>query len=116
LSADLKARKITCLDGSDWLFAAPGGGPLYNNVERSWAVIRKALLAQIPLAARRTELGTVRLHDLRHSFATALAEQRVEPTARQALLGHKSLCMTAHYTHPSREAMRVAAAALPAPK
>jgi integrase len=116
LLADLKARKVTALDGSDWLFTAPGGGPIYNNVERSWAVIRKALLAKIQDVARRSELAGLRLHDLRHSFATALAEQRVEPTARQALLGHKSLRMTAHYTHPSRDAKRAAAAALPAPK
>lgn len=115
LRAHLKGKKVAALDGSGWLFTAPGGTPIYNNVERTWAVIRKALIGRIEDATRKAELVGLRMHDLRHSFATALAEQRVEPTARQALLGHKALRMTAHYTHPSRDAKRAAAAALPAP-
>src|ERR1019366_5558171 len=98
------------------LFVTPEGGPIYNNVERSWAGIRNALIAKIEDAARKPALSGLRMHDLRHSYATVLAEQRVEPTARQALLGHASLRMTAHYTHPSAAAKRLAAAALPVPK
>lgn len=60
-------------------------------------------------------LKGLRQHDLRHSFATMLAEARAEPTARQALLGHATLQMTGHYSHPSLEAMRVAMATLPVP-
>ncbi|MGH9406792.1 MAG: tyrosine-type recombinase/integrase [Terriglobia bacterium] len=53
-----------------------------------------------------------RLYDLRHTFATRLAEAGVPLPVISALLGHSSIAMTMRYIHPQEEAMRAAIAKL----
>jgi integrase len=111
----LKASKVAALDESDWIFATADGEPLFNNVERTWARIRAALLEKIPNPGRREELSGLRMHDLRHSYQSALHEGGADPLTSQALMGHRSLKTTAHYTRVSLAAKRAAVALLPGP-
>ena len=62
-------------------------------------------------ARRRAKLDGVRLHDLRHSFASpALALGETLPTIAR-LLGHTSVQITARYSHLARYAITVKEAA-----
>jgi integrase len=88
-------------------FLFPGRGQEHlTDIKRSWAAVCKA-----------AELGAVRLHDLRHSFASVVASG---PGASLLLigklLGHSNVSTTARYSHlfdePQRAAMRAAGAIL----
>jgi integrase len=61
--------------------------------------------------AQRAKLIDFRFHDLRHTFATRLAPH-TDVFTLAALLGHKTLAMTARYTHPTDDGKRRAIAVL----
>ena len=84
---------------SPWVF--PGGRPdrHLSQLTTSWYRVRE-----------RAEVEDVRIHDLRHSFASrALAVGLALPMIGR-LLGHTDIGSTARYAHLSREAEKVAAA------
>jgi integrase len=59
----------------------------------------------------RTDTGvSCRLHDLRHTYATKLAENGVPESTMLALLGHMSRAMLERYSHIRMAAKREAAA------
>lgn len=70
------------------------GGRLAN-IERAWRSIRKA-----------AGLTNVRLHDLRHSYASDAAEAGVPLHTIGIILGHKSIQTTQRYTHLTEKAAR----------
>lgn len=83
----------------------PFGAPQPTNPERSitdigsgWDLIREAARVQC------------RLHDLRHTFATQLAENGVSESTMLALLGHMSRAMLERYSHIRMRAKREAVA------
>ena len=45
------------------------------------------------------QLGKVRIHDIRHSYASLAARKSLPLPTIQRLLGHASLDSTARYTH-----------------
>lgn len=57
-------------------------------------------------ARQRAGLQDVRFHDLRHTFATRLAQKGVDLYTIQRLLGHKTGIMTQRYAHHSPESLR----------
>jgi integrase len=61
--------------------------------------------------ARRAKIVDFHFHDLRHTFATRLAPF-TDAFTLAALLGHKTLAMTARYTHPTNDSKRRAIAGL----
>ncbi len=61
-------------------------------------------------ARKRSDLDGVRLHDLRHSYASVLAAQGVSLPIIGALLGHRKAQTTARYVHLSDDPVREAAA------
>ena len=67
---------------------------------------RACELAGIPHGQNRP--GGLTFHDLRHTFATRLAERGVGETQRLALLGQSSTKMVRRYSHATPEAMREA--------
>jgi integrase len=57
-------------------------------------------------ALEKAEITNFRFHDLRHTFATRLAQAGVDLYKVQRLLGHKSPTMTQRYAHHSPESLR----------
>ncbi len=78
----------------------PGGrfGGGRSRLHQHWKTIRK-----------RADLEDVRLHDLRHSYASAALELGESLQTIGRLLGHRKLATTAKYAHLVRDAEQAAA-------
>ena len=76
--------------GSDKVF--PGRGGNYIDVQKLWWKVRTS-----------ASLDDVRLHDLRHSFATTAVESGVSLPRVAKLLGHSKVWTTTRYLHASRK-------------
>lgn len=89
---------------ADWLFPSGRGGHR-TNVDDAWNALRKA--ADIP---------DVRLHDLRHSFASISVSAGASLPLIGSLLGHSTPTTTARYAHlfddPARRAANRVAEAI----
>ena len=85
--------------GNPWVIVGSRAGQRLSSVHNHWHRIRA-----------RAELEDVRLHDLRHSFASrALALGESLPVIAK-LLGHSQLRTTARYAHLGGDAVKEAAA------
>jgi integrase len=80
-----------------------GGERMFPYTNVYWSFKKAARLAGIP---------EVRLHDLRHTFATRLIESGVDIITVRDLLGHSQSAVTERYTHPNESLKRVAVDAL----
>ena len=88
---------------SPWVIPGKKPGTHMKNVNDPWEIVRK-----------RAELEDVRLHDLRHSFASrALALGESLPVIGK-LLGHTQVETTARYAHLTRDSVRGSAARISA--
>jgi integrase len=92
-------------------------GPVFSsartgiNLQEIKKGFRKACeLAGIPYG--QNTAGGLTFHDLRHTFATRLAERGVDESVRMALLGQSSLKMARRYSHATPEAMQDAVSML----
>ena len=75
---------------NDLLFAGPDGGRLTNHNARrgvDWETLRQAI-----------DRPDLRIHDLRHTFATILFDAGASAPDVQATLGHSSLQVTERYS------------------
>jgi integrase len=79
---------------SPYLFPNPKTGKPYHSIYNSWDSAR-----------RRAGLGDVRLHDLRHSFASFLINGGRSLYEVQKLLGHHSISVTERYSHLSNDTL-----------
>ena len=71
---------------TDWLFHAPGGGPLREtNWKRSVRWVEATAAIGLP---------TLRVHDLRHTAASIWLGSGADPKVVQRVLGHASAAMT----------------------
>jgi integrase len=99
----LPAPAVAVLSGlerteSPFVFPALEGPSHYQGINKVWRAVRVA-----------AGLGDVRLHDLRHSFASvALARGAALPVIGK-LLGHSSPLVTARYAHLAADPVRRAA-------
>ena len=59
------------------------------------------------------EVATVSFHSLRHSAVSLLKAAGVPDATVMALVGHKTLAMSSHYTHVGKESLESAVASLP---
>ncbi|MCB1100142.1 MAG: site-specific integrase [Verrucomicrobiae bacterium] len=106
-------------ENPNWLFPAPGRGPMDSDsvmarMRHSKNFLAGQSLQQVIVRARRdagiSEQATA--HSLRHSFATHLIEDGVSIRHVQRLLGHTNINTTTIYTHYTPEAESEALGAL----
>ncbi len=107
MNSRLKAvLKAAAHDRSELVFCTPQGGLLDPaNVKRPFFA-----------ALKRAGLPRIRIHDLRHSFASQLAIAGVPIKVIQELLGHQSMTMTLRYAHLLPETRRDAVEVLVVPQ
>lgn len=90
---------IPRVEGNPWVIAGDSPGGHYKGLGSAWMRIRE-----------RAGLEDVRLHDLRHSWASrALSLGEGLPVIGK-LLGHNRIATTARYAHLVRDAERASAA------
>ena len=75
-------------DPRSFVFTNPRTGTAYDSFYAVWYIIRDA-----------AELYDVRIHDLRHTYASLLINKGVTLYEVQTLLGHSSIQMTQRYAH-----------------
>ena len=84
--------------GNPWVIPGRNPGAPLKNLQYPWEILRA-----------RADLEDVRIHDLRHSFASrALALGESLPVIGE-LLGHRRVRTTARYAHLAREAVKSSA-------
>lgn len=83
--------------GSAFVFPATRGDGHYLGLNQAWPKVRTM-----------AELEGVRLHDLRHSFASVGASGGVGLQVVGKLLGHKQASTTQRYSHIADDALRAA--------
>ncbi|GEP07213.1 tyrosine-type recombinase/integrase [Methylobacterium oxalidis] len=89
---------LTNMKGSSqgrWLFPGKVAGKPLGDIKKAWASI-----------CRQAGLEDIRLHDLRHSFASYLASAGHSLPVIGALLGHTQAQTTHRYAHLLDEALR----------
>ena len=87
-------RKSDC----EWAFANPETGKPYVSIFYAWNTARKSI-----------GLSDVRMHDLRHSFASLLINSGRTLYEVQHILGHTQVKTTQRYAHLSQDTLLAAA-------
>ena len=87
------------LPDNPWVIAGQAAGSHLSNLNTPWLVVRK-----------RAGLEDVRIHDLRHSFASRALALGESLTMIGKLLGHRQVQTTARYAHLARESVKASAA------
>jgi integrase len=87
-------RKPDC----EWAFANPETGKPYVSIFYAWNTARKSI-----------GLSDVRMHDLRHSFASLLINSGRTLYEVQHILGHTQVKTTQRYAHLSQDTLLAAA-------
>jgi len=87
--------KLDHLEGSDFVFPASRGDGHYLGIPKAWRRIRKS-----------AGLENVRLHDLRHSFASIAVSGGASLPIIGALLGHADAAITHRYAHLNADPLK----------
>ena len=86
-------------DGNPWVIRGRLPGSHLTDLQRPWRRIRE-----------RAELDDVRIHDLRHTYASRALALGESLTMIGKLLGHTQVQTTARYAHLARDSIQNAAA------
>src|SRR6266446_3499844 len=89
------------LDNNPHVIVGQKVGAALANLEKPWRAIRKA-----------AGLDDVRLHDLRHAFASVAASSGMGLPIIGKMLGHTQAATTARYAHLASDPVKAAAAAV----
>jgi integrase len=94
-------KEIPRLDGNPFVICGERSGQHLVNLEKPWRRIRTA-----------AKLDDVRLHDLRHSFASVAASGGQSLIVIGKLLGHSQPATTARYAHLADDPVKAASDAV----
>jgi len=89
------------LQNSDYLFPSPITAEPFRQIHYSWDKVRK-----------EANLQDVRMHDLRHSFASAMVNEGMTLYDVKQILGHTNIKTTERYAHLSNQRLRQAASSV----
>lgn len=81
-----------------WVFPSATGGSAFQGIQKDWRAIRQ-----------EASIEDVRIHDLRHSFASFGVAAGLSLPVIGALLGHKDVSTTQRYAHLANDSARRAA-------
>ena len=95
---DGSRAELCARTGNPYIFPSPVNGKPSASLFFPWDRIRK-----------RAGLKDVRLHDLRHSYASFLVNQGISLYVVQGLLGHAHSRTTQRYAHLAHETLQDAA-------
>jgi integrase len=87
-AAIVRQRQLSVISGTPWLFPGDTPGQPVQEVRRFWAQIQK-----------QCALQDVRIHDLRHTFASLLVSGGASLEMIGKLLGHSQTQTTLRYAH-----------------
>lgn len=90
-------RALFAGNDSEWLFPAKKAGKPVCDIFYFWKRLRKSI-----------GLADVRIHDLRHTFASILVSSGQSLFITQKLLGHQSPATTMRYAHLDNSSFRMA--------
>jgi integrase len=94
-------QSIPRLEGNPYVICGEKAGQHLLNLEKPWRRIRKA-----------AKLDDVRLHDLRHSFASVAASGGQSLVVIGKMLGHSQPATTARYAHLADDPVKAASDAV----
>ncbi|MDD3802242.1 MAG: site-specific integrase [Desulfuromonas thiophila] len=89
------------IDPAGYVFTNPATGRRWSDLKRGF-----------DRACQRAKLTDLRIHDLRHTFASQLVMAGVDLTTVSRLLGHKTLTMTLRYSHLAPDHLQSAVSVL----
>ena len=105
-----KAGKIRRVPISNKLKEVLNSLPKYNDTYIFTSMITNKPMRDIDYywykIRKEANLNDVRIHDLRHTFASILVNKGISLYEVQKLLGHSSITMTQRYAHLSNESLR----------
>ena len=86
------------MDGNPFVIVGETEGAHLINLQKPWNRIRK-----------RARLDDVRIHDLRHTYASVAMKEGIDPFTLKEIMGHKNLQTTLRYAHLADDAVQRAA-------
>ncbi len=95
--------KLPREDGNPFVILGDVEGQRLVNLQKPWNRIRK-----------RAGIPDVRMHDLRHTYASVAMKDGIDPFTLKEILGHKNLTTTLRYAHLADEAVQSAAGSVAA--
>ncbi len=90
-------KSIPRIDGNPYVIVGAKAGSCLVNIDKAWVEIRAT--ARLP---------SLRLHDLRHSFASVAVAGGMSLPIIGALLGHRESSTTSRYAHLADDPLRAA--------
>ncbi|WP_226552562.1 site-specific integrase [Celeribacter naphthalenivorans] len=90
-------------DGNPYVILGLTENGHITDLERPWRRIRE-----------RAGLNDVRIHDLRHTYASVAMKDGIDPFTLKEILGHKNLTTTLRYAHLADDAVQKAAGSVAA--
>jgi integrase len=98
-------RSLPKVEGNPFLIVGKSAGQRWVNLRKVWVRVRNRARLE-PTILPNGKIQHVRLHDLRHSYASLLASRGASLPIIGRLLGHTNPQTTARYAHLADDPLR----------